>query len=66
MSKNQIDIGLMHVALVGSRSPVLEFVGSFGAMGCWESYDHYYRFLDTPRTREIASAEFENFSMLAF
>ncbi|MDT8380414.1 MAG: TRAP transporter substrate-binding protein [Desulfotignum sp.] len=61
MSKNQIDIGLMHVALVGSRSPVLEFVGSFGAMGCWESYDHYYRFLDTPRTREIASAEFEKF-----
>ena len=61
MSKNQIDIGLLHVALVGRRSPVLEFVGSFGAMGCWESYEHYYRFLDTPRVREIASAEFEKY-----
>jgi len=61
MSKNQIDIGLLHVALVGRRSPVLEFVGSFGALGCWESYEHYYRFLDTPRVREIASAEFEKY-----
>jgi C4-dicarboxylate-binding protein DctP len=61
MSKNQIDIGLLHVALVGRRSPVLEFVGSFGAMGCWESYEHYYRFLDNPRIREIASAEFTKY-----
>lgn len=61
MSKNQIDIGLLHVALVGRRSPVLEFVGSFGAMGCWESYEHYYRFLDNSRTREIASAEFKKY-----
>lgn len=61
ISKNQIDIGLLHVALVGRRSPVLEFVGSFGAMGCWESYEHYYRFLDNSRTREIASAEFEKY-----
>ncbi len=61
ISKNQIDIGLLHVALVGRRSPVLEFVGSFGAMGCWESYEHYYRFLDNPRTRDIASAEFEKY-----
>ena len=61
ISKNQIDIGLLHVALVGRRSPVLEFVGSFGAMGCWESYEHYYRFLDNSRTREIASAQFEKY-----
>ncbi len=61
ISKNQIDIGLLHVALVGRRSPVLEFVGSFGAMGCWESYEHYYRFLDNSRTREIASSEFEKY-----
>lgn len=61
ISNNQIDIGLLHVALVGRRSPVLEFVGSFGAMGCWESYEHYYNFLDNPRTREIASAEFEKY-----
>jgi len=61
MSDNQIDIGLLHVALVGRRSPVLEFVGSFGALGCWESYEHYYRFLDNQRTREIASAEFEKY-----
>ncbi|MEN8210509.1 MAG: TRAP transporter substrate-binding protein [Thermodesulfobacteriota bacterium] len=61
MSKNQIDIGLLHVALVGRRSPVLEFIGSFGALGCWESYEHYYRFLDNPETRETASAEFEKY-----
>jgi len=61
MSKNQIDIGLLHVALVGRRSPVLEFIGSLGALGCWESYDHYYRFIDNPRVREIASAEFEKY-----
>lgn len=61
MSNNQIDIGLLHVALVGRRSPVLEFVGSFGAMGCWENYEHYYKFLDNPRTREIASAEFKKY-----
>lgn len=61
ISKNQIDIGLLHVALVGRRSPVLEFIGSFGAMGCWESYGHYFRFLDNPRVREIASAEFEKY-----
>jgi TRAP-type C4-dicarboxylate transport system substrate-binding protein len=61
MSNNQIDIGLLHVALVGRRSPVLEFVGSFGALGCWENYEHYYKFLDNPRTREIASAEFEKY-----
>ena len=30
-------------------------------MGCWESYEHYYRFLDNPRIREIASAEFEKY-----
>lgn len=61
MSKNQIDIGLLHVALVGGRSPVLEFIGSFGAQGCWESDEHYYRFLDNPRVREIASAEFKTY-----
>jgi len=61
ISKNQIDIGLLHVALVGRRSPVLEFIGSLGSSGCWESYEHYYRFLDNPRVREIASAEFEKY-----
>lgn len=61
ISKNQVDIALLHVALVGQRSPVLEFVGSFGAQGCWESYDHYYRFLDNPRVREIASYELDKY-----
>jgi TRAP-type C4-dicarboxylate transport system substrate-binding protein len=49
------------VALVGRRSPVLEFIGSFGAQGCWESDAHYYRFLDTPEVRQMASAEFTKY-----
>ncbi len=61
MSKNQIDLGILHVALVGRRSPVLEFIGSFGAQGCWDSYDHYFRFLDMPEVRKMASAEFDKY-----
>ncbi len=61
ISKDQVDIGILHVALVGRRSPILEFIGSFGAQGCWDSNDHYFRFLDNPKTREIASAEFEKY-----
>jgi TRAP-type C4-dicarboxylate transport system substrate-binding protein len=54
-------MGLMHVAMVGRRSPVLEFLGSFGAQGCWESYDHYYRFLDNPEVLKIAGQEFDKY-----
>ena len=61
ISKDQVDLGILHVALVGRRSPVLEFIGSFGAQGCWAGNDHYFRFLDDPKTREIASAEFEKY-----
>lgn len=61
ISKDQVDIGILHVALVGRRSPVLEFIGSFGAQGCWNGNDHYFRFLDDPKTRAIASAEFEKY-----
>jgi len=61
ISKDQVDLGILHVALVGRRSPVLEFIGSFGAQGCWDSYEHYFRFLDNPKTRAIASAEFEKY-----
>ena len=61
IAKDQVDIGILHVALVGRRSPVLEFIGSFGAQGCWSSNEHYYRFLDDPQTRKIASAEFEKY-----
>ena len=46
ISKGQVDIGILHVALVGRRSPILEFIGSFGAQGCWDSNAHYFRFLD--------------------
>lgn len=45
----------------GGRSPVLEFIGSFGAQGCWDSNAHYFRFLDNARTRAIASAQFEKY-----
>ncbi|MCF6248907.1 MAG: TRAP transporter substrate-binding protein [Desulfobacula sp.] len=61
ISKDQVDIGILHVALVGRRSPVLEFIGSFGAQGCWNGNSHYFRFLDNPETRKIASNEFEKF-----
>ena len=61
VAKKQVDMGILHVALVGRRSPVLEFIGSFGAQGCWNGNEHYYRFLDHPRTREIASAEMEKY-----
>src|SRR5210317_876883 len=33
LAKNQVKIGLLHVAMVGRRSPTLEFLGSFGAQG---------------------------------
>jgi len=61
IAKDQVDIGILHVALVGRRSPILEFIGSFGAQGCWDSNAHYFRFLDNARTREIASAQFEKY-----
>lgn len=61
ISKDQVDIGLLHVALVGRRSPALEFIGSFGAQGCWNGNAHYFRFLDDPETRAMASAEFEKY-----
>lgn len=61
IAKHQIDMGVLHVALVGRRSPDLEFIGSFGAQGCWESYDHYFRFLDTPQVRKLATAEFTKY-----
>ncbi|MCP4022537.1 MAG: TRAP transporter substrate-binding protein [Desulfobacteraceae bacterium] len=61
ISKDQVDIGILHVALVGRRSPVLEFIGSFGAQGCWTDNDHYFRFLDDSKIRTIASNEFEEF-----
>ena len=61
ISKDQVDIGILHVALVGRRSPILEFIGSFGAQGCWDSNTHYFRFLDNPKTREIASGQFEKY-----
>ena len=61
LAKNQVKIGLLHVAMVGRRSPTLEFLGSFGAQGCWDSFDHYYRFLDNPEVLEIAETEFDKY-----
>lgn len=54
-----VDMSIMHVAYVGARSPALEFISSFGAQGCWDDYDHFYRFLDMPAVREIADDEFK-------
>jgi TRAP-type C4-dicarboxylate transport system substrate-binding protein len=54
-----VDMALLHVAYVGARSPELEFISSFGAQGCWDDYDHFYRFLDMPEVRKIADNKFE-------
>ncbi len=61
ISNGQVDMGILHVARAGRRSTVLEFIGSFGAQGCWDSYEHYFRFLDNPKVRSIASEEFEKY-----
>jgi TRAP-type C4-dicarboxylate transport system substrate-binding protein len=54
-----VDMALLHVAYVGARSPELEFISSFGAQGCWNDYEHFYRFLDMPEVRKIADKKFE-------
>ena len=61
LAKNQVNMGLLHVAMVGRRSPTLEFLGSFGAQGCWKDYDHYYRFIDNPEVLKIAESEFDKY-----
>lgn len=61
LAKNQVNMAVHHVAMVGRRSGILEFISSFGALGCWASYDHYYRFIDQPEVRSIADAEFEKY-----
>jgi TRAP-type C4-dicarboxylate transport system substrate-binding protein len=58
VANGTVDMGVLHVAYVGGRSPALEFISSFGAQGCWNDYDHYWRFLDLKGVREIASSEF--------
>lgn len=57
--KGTVDMGMLHVAYVGPRSPALEFISSFGALGVWENNDHYWRFTDLPEIRQIAANEFE-------
>jgi len=61
VSKNMVNMGILHPGIAGRRSPVLEFVGSFGAQGCWESFDHYYRFVDDPEVLKIAASEFDKY-----
>ena len=61
LAKNQVNMAVHHVAMVGRRSGVLEFIASFGAQGCWSSFDHYYRFIDQPEVRAIADAEFDKY-----
>lgn len=61
VDKNTINMGILHFAIVGRRSGALEFIGSLGALGCWDSYEHYFRFVDHPKVREIAAKEFEKF-----
>ena len=61
LAKNQVNMAVLHVAMVGRRSPELEFIGSFGAQGCWTSYEHYFRFFDLPEVRKIADKEFDQY-----
>jgi len=61
LAKNQVNMAVLHVAMVGRRSSALEFISSFGAQGCWSSYDHYYRFIDQPEVRKIADEEFDKY-----
>ena len=55
--KGALTMAPLHPAFVGARSPVLEFIGSLGAQGCWADRNHYWRFTDLPETREIAENE---------
>ena len=61
LAKNQVNMAVLHVAMVGRRSAELEFLGSFGAQGCWTSYEHYYRFIDQPEVRKIADGQFDQY-----
>jgi C4-dicarboxylate-binding protein DctP len=60
ISKGKIAMANLHVSYVGGRSPALEFIGSFGAQGCWDDGDHYWRFIDLPEVRAIAEKEFRD------
>jgi C4-dicarboxylate-binding protein DctP len=60
VATGNLAMGTLHNSYVGGRSPALEFISSFGAAGCWQDYDHYYRFIDHPRVREISAKEFQD------
>ncbi|MFH1122095.1 MAG: TRAP transporter substrate-binding protein [Pseudomonadota bacterium] len=59
VATGNLAMATLHNSYVGGRSPALEFISSFGAQGCWQDHDHYFRFTDLPRVREIAAKEFE-------
>ena len=61
ITKNQVNMGILHVAMVGRRSAALEFISSFAAQGCWTSIDHYYRFIDSPEIRKITDSEISKY-----
>lgn len=56
--KGVLPMATLHMSYVGARSPILEFIGGLGAKGCWSSTEHYWRFLDSSRTRSIIEEEF--------
>ena len=55
--KGALTMAPLHPAFVGARSPILEFIGSLGAQGCWTDRHHYWRFTELPETRDIAEDE---------
>ena len=57
LATGNLAMAAMNSGYVGGRSPALEFISSFGAAGCWQDYDHYFRFTDHPRIREIVAKE---------
>jgi len=57
VARGNIAMGVLHVSYVGGRSAILEFISSFGSQGCWDDPEHYYRFIDMPKVKEIANKE---------
>jgi TRAP-type C4-dicarboxylate transport system substrate-binding protein len=57
LATGNLAMAAMNSAYAGGRSAIIEFIASFGAAGSWQGYDHYFRFSDLPRVRELVEKE---------
>jgi TRAP-type C4-dicarboxylate transport system substrate-binding protein len=57
LATGNLAMAVMNSAYAGGRSPIIEFIASFGGAGSWQGYDHHFRFLDLPRVRELVAQE---------